>query len=277
MKFHFLGTAAAEGIPAIFCECEVCQRAREKKGREIRTRSQALINDELLIDFNADTYMHFLNNDIVGGKIKNCIITHTHMDHLQPDDLTMRLPGYGYNQSAETLTFYGSNSVGIKLSEALYEGRNSKAYRFECVEMYRPFLADGYKITPMYAIHDLTSGPYIYLIEKDGKTVLYGHDTGYFHESVWEYLEKTKPYIHMASLDCTAANEPVMGYDAHMNLNDNIKVRDRLVEMGCADEKTIFVCNHFSHNGKDVLYDTFSKIALEKGFLTSYDGMELEI
>ena len=277
MKFQFLGTAAAEGIPAIFCECAVCQEARAKKGKEIRTRSQALIDDVLLIDFNADTYMHFLNNDIIGSKIKTCLVTHTHMDHLQPEELTMRLPGFGNNQSAETLTFYGSDSVGKKMSEALYEGRNAKSYRFEHAAMYKPFEADGYRITAMYAVHDPTSGPYIYLIEKDGKTVLYAHDTGYFHESVWNYLAATKPYIHLASLDCTAANEPVMGYDAHMNLNLNIRVRDRLIKMGCADDKTLFVCNHFSHNGKEVLYDTFRKIAHKHGFLTSYDGMILNI
>ena len=46
MKFHFLGTAAAEGIPALFCECAVCKEAREKGGRFIRTRSQALIDDD---------------------------------------------------------------------------------------------------------------------------------------------------------------------------------------------------------------------------------------
>ena len=56
MKFRFLGTAAAEGIPALFCECAVCKEAREKGGRHIRTRSQALIDDDLLIDFNADSY-----------------------------------------------------------------------------------------------------------------------------------------------------------------------------------------------------------------------------
>ena len=29
MKIQYLGTAAAEGIPAIFCECETCKKTRE--------------------------------------------------------------------------------------------------------------------------------------------------------------------------------------------------------------------------------------------------------
>ena len=52
MKIQYLGTAAAEGIPAIFCDCKTCQKARKLGGKEIRTRSQAIIDDRLLIDFS---------------------------------------------------------------------------------------------------------------------------------------------------------------------------------------------------------------------------------
>ena len=59
-----------------------------------------------------------------------------------------------------------------------------------------------------------------------------------------------------------------------MKLNDNIKVKNRLIEMNCTDENTIFISNHFSHNGIDVLYEDFSKIAEKEGFIVSYDGMQ---
>ena len=51
MKIQILGTAAAEGWPALFCNCEACRRAREKGGKNIRTRAGTLIDDQLLIDF----------------------------------------------------------------------------------------------------------------------------------------------------------------------------------------------------------------------------------
>lgn len=50
MKIHFLGTAASEGIPNPFCRCEHCQQARIRKGKNIRTHSSAIIDDQLLID-----------------------------------------------------------------------------------------------------------------------------------------------------------------------------------------------------------------------------------
>ena len=58
MKLQYFGTAAAEGWPSLFCGCDACRRAREAGGRNIRTRSQAMIDDKLLIDFPADTYLH---------------------------------------------------------------------------------------------------------------------------------------------------------------------------------------------------------------------------
>ena len=51
MKIKYLGTAAAEGVPAIFCRCEVCRKSKEAGGRNIRTRSQSIIDDRLLLDF----------------------------------------------------------------------------------------------------------------------------------------------------------------------------------------------------------------------------------
>ena len=43
MKLTYLGTAAAEGWPAAFCNCDGCRAARRLGGRNIRTRSQALV------------------------------------------------------------------------------------------------------------------------------------------------------------------------------------------------------------------------------------------
>ncbi len=60
MKLTYLGTGAAEGVPSLFCQCDNCKQSRALGGRNIRSRSQALINGELLIDFPADTFWHFI-------------------------------------------------------------------------------------------------------------------------------------------------------------------------------------------------------------------------
>lgn len=55
-----------------------------------------------------------------------------------------------------------------------------------------------------------------------------------------------------------------LDYHNHMCLGRNIKCRDRMLQNGLADDKTIFILNHFSHNGKSATYDEFSPIAKKK-------------
>ena len=71
MQLKFLGTAAAEGWPAIFCQCEACKTARQRGGRNIRTRSQSIVDRKLLIDMPADTYMHVLQNNLDFSKVES--------------------------------------------------------------------------------------------------------------------------------------------------------------------------------------------------------------
>ena len=110
MKIKYLGTAAAEGIPGIFCECETCKRAAALGGRNIRTRSQAIIDDTLLIDFPADTYMHYLKWGVPINKIKACIITRSHADHLYLLEIEMRKRGFSHLEDDSPLVFYSDES-----------------------------------------------------------------------------------------------------------------------------------------------------------------------
>ena len=77
MKITVLGCGAAEGIPAMFCNCTLCKQALER--RIYRTRSQILINDDLLVDFPPDTYYRSMMRGINLGKIENVIVINKHL------------------------------------------------------------------------------------------------------------------------------------------------------------------------------------------------------
>lgn len=278
MKLQYLGTAAAEGIPAIFCECDNCRKARKAGGRDIRTRSQALIDDRLLIDFPADTYMHFLQYNVPLTKIKNCIITHSHSDHLYPAELTMRKEGFAYLiEDPAPITFYSDESGFEKMLQV--KTANSipdEAVMIKQIKLNETFVVDGYNVTAIRAAHDEKSSPVVYLIEKDGKTIFYSNDTSKYPDESMEYLKTLKKPIDLVSFDCTAACQDI-NYVGHMNLERCIELRKILKDMGAADDNTVFILNHFSHNGENVLYDEFSMIAAKHDFKVSYDGMIVEI
>ena len=94
MKIKFLGTAAFEGVPSLFCNCPTCRRAREAGGKNLRSRLQALVNEDLLIDFPPDTVWHSIRFGLDWQKINTCLITHSHSDHLYPEDVVQAEPGY---------------------------------------------------------------------------------------------------------------------------------------------------------------------------------------
>lgn len=278
MKLKYYGTSAAEGFPGIFCECEFCKRARALGGKNLRSRSQALVDSGLLIDFPPDTLYHAYAFGLPLHKIKNLIITHTHADHLYENDFAQRKETYCFFDGDEfPLNIYGSMPTLDKISRTIQLANAAKQARWELFELL-PFKTSdigNHKVTPLKAYHDFKILPYIYDIENNqNKRLLYAHDTGVFPDETWEYLEKEKPYYNLVSLDCTSGIMP-MNYDTHMNVERACIVKDRLFKQGNADSNTIFVLNHFSHNGGAV-YDDFAPVAAEKGFVTSYDGLEIE-
>lgn len=277
MKLKYFGTSAAEGFPGLFCECEYCEKARKLGGKNLRSRSQALVDGELLIDFPPDTLYHVYSMGLPLHKIKNVIITHSHSDHLYEKDFSMRRVGYSYFKNQEfSLNIYGSQPTLDKVSTSLQQsgaGGQTRWSLFE-FEQYKSFVIGTHLVTPLKANHDFKTLPYIFDIEKDGKRLLYGNDTGIFIDETWDYLEKNRPFYNLVSLDCTGGIAELRS-DRHMNLHNACIVKDRLIDIGCADKSTIFVLHHFSHNGCAV-YDDLVPVAGQNGFLVSYDGMEID-
>jgi len=59
----------------------------------------------------------------------------------------------------------------------------------------------------------------------------------------------------------------------HMGIRENLRMKEKLLVNGAADEHTIFVAHHFSHNGL-LPYEEMEKRL--PGFLVSYDSMVVE-
>lgn len=270
MKLQFLGTAAAEGIPALFCDCETCHKARGWGGKNLRTRSQALIDGKLLLDFGPDLLMHTFAGGIDLNHISACLVTHAHEDHWYPDNLHFLRRGFSHPKEGFVFTVYGSEDLRGEM-ESIAASCNG-LLRYAPVRPYEPFAVEGYTVTALPAYHG-TEHPYFYLITDGKSTVLYAHDTDYFYDEVWEYLARTKPHLDLISLDCTEGAAQDIPYHAHMCLGRDVLCRDRLREMGLIDSDTRCVLNHFSHNGISAAYDEFAPIAAAEGFETSYDGM----
>ena len=273
MKITFLGTAAAEGFPAVFCNCEYCRTAKKLKGKNIRTRSQALINDDLLIDLPADTYSHFLNNDIDGDKIRYLLVTHSHSDHFYEKELENRHGAYSHNMRSDSFDIYCNSGT----AEIIKKIENFEKYNMNYQEL-KPFETvcfGGYTVTALPARHYKGDGALFYVI-KGEKTILYAHDTGYFFEEVFDFLEKGGYVFDLVSLDCTNVDIPISDEGGHMGFANIERVLQRLEHIGAITAETKKIVNHFSHNGAP-LHDKLQQRASEYGCEVAYDGMAVEV
>lgn len=272
MKFTYLGTAAAEGMPAVFCNCEFCKKARELGGKNIRSRSQSIINDELLIDLPMDTYFHFIQNGIEGDKIKYLLITHSHRDHFYVEELSNRAAPFAHNMRCDKLQVFCGQGAFDKLSaiDKLDNVEFTKLNHFEEVKI------GDYQVTAMPARHYPGDDALIYIIKNAEKTVLYAHDTGYLYEENFEYIKNNNMVFDMVSFDCTNVLLAVPDTGSHMGIENISRVIDRLKSIGAITDDTKKYINHFSHNANP-LHDELINIAKEIDCCVSYDGLSVSI
>lgn len=265
LKLHLLGTGAAEGYPAIFCKCNACMKARMLGGKDIRTRSSALLDDTIKIDFSADSYHHVLAYNLDLGSIQHFLFTHTHHDHFYPEDLMMRSPVFAH-EIPYPLHIYGNDAVMAKCEMVL--GRYKEHFQLHRIQPFKTFQIKGYNITPLPADHNPLETCFIFYIEKEGKALLYGHDTGWFPDETWQWLKDKK--MDIVLLDCTSGLFPYRRN--HMNIEAVKETKIIFEKNGNISENSQVVATHFSHN-IDLTHDDLRKLLEPSGIIVAYDGM----
>lgn len=270
MRIHFLGTSAAEGFPGIFCRCPHCAKARQLGGRNIRTRSSVIIDQQLKIDFPPDTLHHVLRDNIDLGLVRDLFLTHSHLDHLRAEDLAMRLPVYAHGMD-HPLRVYGHDLPLRMCRDAVGPGTEEHLV-FRRLVPFETVDTGSARVTALPANHDANETCLLYLIEKAGKRLFYGHDTGLLPEATWEVLEQTE--LDLAILDCTNGNLPFTG--SHLNIAAVLDIRDRLVRSSSLTPAGKVLVTHFSHN-IGLLHDDLRAIFDPEQILVAYDGMMLDI
>ncbi len=278
MKIRYLGTGAAEGVPAVFCNCPACSKARLRGGKEIHTRAQVLIDDTFGIEFPPDAYLHALAYHLDLSAIKNLIITHSHMDHFYAHDFILRGYKYAANMSSDVLRIYGNEEVCKVFSECTRRELKDCVKPHLSIRELKPFTEyeiDGFTVTPLVAQHAAAEQAFVYLIEKEGKGYLHLTDTGRPPESFYAYLAGCGKKVDLVCFDCTFLRFTKGEIGRHMGIEDNMAVKERLLSMGVCGENTRYLITHYSHNSEP-LSENLSAIEKEYGVTALYDGMTVE-
>ncbi|MBT2667842.1 carbon-phosphorus lyase [Bacillus sp. ISL-4] len=268
MKLHFLGSAASEGIPNPFCKCGICEKSRIEKGKNIRTRSAVIIDETIQIDFPPEYSYQVMRDNIDVTKITELIFTHTHPDHFNVGDLFSRMEGYGHNIK-NPLKVFGNDRAINGCLDAL-PGYSKERFSFT---RFIPFVTveiNGAKVTPLLANHAEWEMCFVYFIEKDGKVLFYGHDSGWFPELTWEWLKGKN--IDLTVLECTHGYTGNSRSNGHMSIETVLEVQRKFIEDGIHTKSSQLIVSHLSHNS-GLIHDELVEIFNSYNIEVAYDGL----
>lgn len=284
-----LGTGASEGIPAPFCNCEICAKARVNGGYDLRTRSDFLIDSENLIDFGPDIVSQCVKNKISLADLKNIFLTHSHEDHIDIAEMIIRISTR--EPLKHKVKVYGSEKAieHISLAFPIYQSRNYEHnswfyenYEFIPLEPFKAYITDGLTVIPVLASHygygkDELGYNYI-ITDKSGKTFLYASDTGWYSEKTWDFLKNCNIKLDYLVSECTYGNQERLDYEeGHLDIKNLLFALERYTENGNIDYNTPVYLTHMCH------LNTLNHIQMEEFFkcvpwnvIVGYDGMSIE-
>lgn len=279
MEITFLGTAAAEGYPAIACSCGNCTVARRRRGRDLRKRSHAMINRDLLIDLGPDLLWSVQEYGIELHRVEHVLLTHGHSDHLLLSNLEFRGPGF----VPEGLPDWELRGSEASLSSILALSTLDRIkLRPRPVRAFETFPLGAYTVTALRARHDPAQEPLFYAIRHGDAALLYATDSGPWFPETWSALEELGAEgvrFGVAIIEATsgtARRPPDAPPGMHMGFKDMAEHMQGLRDRGLVRPDARMIAHHFSHNAVPPYDETASLLAPE-GIVPAYDGMVVEV
>lgn len=272
MKIQLLGTAAAPTWPFLFGKNdEYCKKIKQWGGKNIRSRSSALVGDEHLIDLGIDAFYHYKKFNVDYSSLRDIFITHSHEDHFLPDQLPMASQGcYAYNTKYSPIGLYGNETV-IEKAKALMEGGIDTHILHPYDSVTTP---DGYTWTALPANHKPNEEALNYIIEYKGKTLLYKVDSGpYKDEKLWKFLSNYK--FDCIITECTFTFEEDEHED-HEIYSSVLKFKNKLLAKGMINDDTLFYLTHIHYISNGMSHDEMEDITSKDNIHVAYDGIVIE-
>ncbi len=284
MHLLFLGTAASEGYPDAFCDCNNCERSRQLGGPSLRKRSSALINDDLLIDLGPDLMAAALQHQITLAKLQHCLQTHEHSDHLDPSHFFSRSTYCGV-QDNPRLHYYASQGAlqscakhfraeGIDLTAASNDLGDKLNLTIHTIQPFQEFMAGPYQVLSVAANHDPSITAMLYVIERDGRVLFYATDTGEIAEPSWQalisYCQTHARKFNVVAMDHTFGF--VGRSNGHMNKEQFQEQIERMRSEGLLAADARIFAHHLAHHSNPP-HPELAEYAAQHGYQVAYDGL----
>lgn len=268
MIVKLLGTGAADGIPAMFGDCRLSRIAREIGGKDFRTRSGALINGDLKLDFPPDTFTQMQREGLSANEWSGLAFTHADADHFAVKELQYALYPFTQHLMAPFAIFANQNII----DEIVFHYPDWP-FELHLTESFLPYQHAAYTITPIRANHSRGEDCHNLIVSDESATLLYGTDTGLWEEPTWEFLQGCK--LDGLVIECTNGRIN-SDYWGHLNLETCVWTTNELRSRGILREGAMVVTTHHSVKG-DMTHEELEEALAPHGIEPGYDGMEFEV
>ncbi len=262
MKLTFLGTGAA------YWDIHAYQ-----KGVPHRRFSSALVNRDLLIDPGPHIF-HFTETDgapdLLDG-VKNIIVTHSHADHFNPENVARLCLG-------RDCTLWADAACYRKLVRALGQ-ETADRIAFVETRLNRDYAIGGYTVTPLRSNHatdDPDEDTRLYLIEEGGRILYYGCDSAWIPTTAWNVI-KGKP-VNALVLECTCG--AIARNDWRIFEHNTLEMLELMLttfrKYSYFAEDVTYYASHLARTLHEDPTATAATLA-EMGVTMAYDGLCIEV
>lgn len=279
---RMVGSGDADGIPALFCNCGVCDLARRNGGRDVRSRTAYRIGETVGIDLGPDSPAQEWRFQLHSEKLRHLFFTHSHADHLDPLPLLSRR-----GRAFASLQIYGNpevirqiNLAFWRVSHTAFDGDFERYnLRLQPLSYFVPveIVEEDMTVYPLHAWHAMespTERPNLFVVRIGNRHVLFGNDSGYFPEDTWNYLAEKKFPLSVVFLDGTAGKNDQK--DWHLGGKYIFETRERLERIGCCSVNSRWILTHIGHDC-GMNHAELEEAFRPYGFEIGYDGMNVEL
>ena len=274
-SFTLLGTSSCEGIPAPFCRCPLCTKARRDGGKDRRRRFSVLVDGHIMVDFGPDAAWQFCEFKVDETKIDTICVTHSHVDHFDALDLIWR---DGYDVPA--INLIANDAVKQSLYKLSGEIGSKKVP--EKINLIKPtpgipVESHGAVILPIRATHceDMECALNYLITTKDGKKLFILSDTGWWRDESFEQVKNAN--ADAAVIEMSYGIHPP--YDTeqrqHLGTTASMAFLDKLKELKALKENARCVTAHISHCS-NTTHAELENFFADKPLKPGYDGLTVD-
>lgn len=284
---QFLGTAAADVLPGPLCSCPICEDARKKPERG-RLRCLFLLDAENMIDCGPDFAAAVMRHGTDVTQLRNIFLTHTHEDHFcganagllrmsrtrSDIPIDLYLSEMAHASLMKKAEFYAAEFPGEESIRALQEG----SVRLHPVKAGVPFYAGGYEVLPVNTTHKAspTETAYNYRFRKDGHSLLYACDTGYYTTESLDFLEDSR--LDILIMEGTWGNLTDKSTTSHLNAYAFVEQLNIFREHRIIRDDTQIFCTHINHK-HDLNHEAYQEwfdAHTDLNVKVAYDGLKID-